>query len=133
MTIPEAVSLVLQAGTYAKGGEIFVLDMGKPVKILTLAEQLIELSGYVPYKEIDIKITGLRPGEKLFEELLLEDEGLKVTENNLIFIATPSMYDFDTLKKQVKELDTVINSISDQDLIEMIHKIVPSFKHMPNE
>lgn len=89
MTIPEAVSLVLQAGLYAKGGEIFVLDMGKQVKIYDLAESLIKLKGYKPYTDIDIEIVGLRPGEKLYEEILMDEEGLEKTENKLIFIGKP--------------------------------------------
>lgn len=84
MTIPEAVSLVLQAGAYARGGEIFILNMGEPVKILDMAENLIRLSGYEPYKDIQIQFTGLRPGEKLFEELLMEEEGLQDTKNKRI-------------------------------------------------
>lgn len=89
MTIPEAVQLVIQAGAMAKGGEIFILDMGEPVKILDLAEKLIRLSGFEPYKDIDIKITGLRPGEKLYEELLLSEEGIKETNHNKIYIGHP--------------------------------------------
>lgn len=89
MTIPEAVSLVLQAGAYAKGGEIFVLDMGEPVKILDLAKNLILLSGHKPDEDIQIVFTGLRPGEKLYEEMLMDEEGLQDTENNLIHIGKP--------------------------------------------
>lgn len=86
MTIPEAVSLVLQAGAYAKGGEIFILDMGEPVKIDDLAKNLIRLSGYTLGVNMEIKYTGLRPGEKLYEELLMKEEGLQETDNKLIHI-----------------------------------------------
>ena len=104
MTIPEAVSLVLQAGTYARGGEIFVLDMGSPVKIDTLARNLIKLSGHKPDEDIMIQYTGLRPGEKLFEEKLMAEEGLKKTDNELIHIGCPIPFDTETFLEQLEEL-----------------------------
>ncbi len=104
MTIPEAVSLVLQAGTYAKGGEIFVLDMGSPVKIDTLARNLIRLSGFKPDVDIRIEYTGLRPGEKLYEEKLMAEEGLKRTDNELIHIGCPIPFDTDVFLEQLAEL-----------------------------
>lgn len=104
MTIPEAVSLVLQAGTYAKGGEIFVLDMGSPMKIDTLARNLIKLSGHRPDEDIRIEYTGLRPGEKLFEEKLMAEEGLKKTENELIHIGCPIPFDTETFLGQLEML-----------------------------
>ena len=104
MTIPEAVSLVLQAGAYAKGGEIFVLDMGKPVKILDLAKNLIKLSGFTPDKDIKIEFTGLRPGEKLYEELLMDEEGMKETQNKLIHIGKPIEFDDEKFTQQLSDL-----------------------------
>ena len=113
MTIPEAVSLVLQAGAFAKGGEIFVLDMGEPVKILDLAENLIRLSGYKPYTDIDIKFTGLRPGEKLYEELLMDEEGLQRTENRMIHIGKPIDIDTEFLQQSLATLERAMYENAD--------------------
>ena len=104
MTIPEAVSLVLQAGAYARGGEIFVLDMGEPVRILDLATNLIKLSGYRVGEDIEIKFTGLRPGEKMYEELLMSEEGLKTTDNKMIFIGKPIEFDEERFVQQLEKL-----------------------------
>ncbi len=128
MTIPEAVSLVLQAGAQAKGGEIFVLDMGKPVKILDLALNLIRLSGYKPYEDIDIQFTGLRPGEKLYEELLMSEEGLQSTENELIHIGKPIEFDEERFCQQLEELDELSRQDS-PDIKEKVMEIVPTY-HM---
>lgn len=126
MTISEAVSLVLQAGAFAKGGEIFVLDMGEPVKILDLAKNLIRLSGYIPYQDIEINFTGLRPGEKLFEELLMDEEGLKETANKLIHIGRPISFDE---KNFLRQLDTLYeNILTEPDNIrKLIQEIVPTY------
>ena len=126
MTIPEAVSLVLLAGTYAKGGEIFVLDMGEPVKITTLARNLIRLSGYTPDVDIKIEYTGLRPGEKLFEEKLMAEEGLKKTKNNLIFIGCPIPFDIDEFLKQLKGLMDAAYKNTD-DIKETVQKVVSTY------
>ena len=104
MTIPEAVSLVLQAGAYAKGGEIFILDMGDPVKIDDLARNLIKLSGYIPDVDIEIKYTGLRPGEKLYEEKLMAEEGMQKTANELIHIAKPIELDTEKFFRNIQNL-----------------------------
>ncbi len=127
MTVPEAVSLVLQAGANAKGGEIFVLDMGQPVKILTLAENLIKLSGYTPYKDIQIEFTGLRPGEKLFEELLMSEEGLTATENELIHIGRPIDIDEDELFDTLEEMRLVMYD-ENADIRNLVKKIVPTYQ-----
>ena len=127
MTIPEAVSLVLQAGAYAEGGEIFVLDMGDPVKIYDLAVNMIKLSNLEPYKDIDIVVTGLRKGEKLYEEKLMAEEGLKRTPNNLILIGKPIKFDEDKLLPSVIELIT--RSKKDEvDIKNEIKKLVPNYR-----
>ena len=127
MTIPEAVSLVLQAGAYAKGGEIFVLDMGEPVKIVDLAQNLIKLSGYKVGEDIEIKFTGLRPGEKMYEELLMNEEGLKKTANEMIFIGRPIEFDKDEFKAQLDKLAEIATNES-ADVREMIREIVPTYQ-----
>ena len=127
MTIPEAVSLVLQAGANAKGGEIFVLDMGKPVKILTLAENLIRLMGLTPYKDIQIKFTGLRPGEKLYEELLMSEEGLTATTNKLIHIGKPIDIDEELLFSVLENMHEVMYD-ENADVRQLVKQIVPTYK-----
>lgn len=128
MTIPEAVSLVLQAGAYCKGGEIFVLDMGKPVKILDLAKNLIRLSGYRVDEDIKIEFTGLRPGEKLYEELLMAEEGLTETANKLIHIGKPIEIDEMKFFVQLKELKEASNS-EDNDVRPLVQAIVPTYHY----
>ena len=127
MTIPEAVSLVLQAGAYAKGGEIFVLDMGEPVKIADLAKNLIRLSGYTLGVDMDIKYTGLRPGEKLYEELLVEEEGLQKTDNDLIFIGKPLVFDEEKFLADLGKLEEAIGE-ERFDVKEIVSQIVPTYK-----
>lgn len=127
MTIPEAVSLVLQAGADAKGGEIFVLDMGEPVKILDLAKNLIRLSGYRVDEDIKIEFTGLRPGEKLYEELLMSEEGLQETENKLIHIGQPIEFDENIFKDQLKRLSVLCKN-DEPEIRELVQEIVPTYK-----
>ena len=130
MTIPEAAALVLQAGANAKGGEIFVLDTGKPVKILTLAENLIRLSGYEPYRDIDIKFTGLRPGEKLYEELLMDEEGLRSTSNKKIYIGHPIQIKEEVLWQTLSEMKEVLAD-DHNDIRPLIKQLVPTY-HQPD-
>ena len=127
MTIPEAVSLVLQAGAYAKGGEIFVLDMGEPVKILDLARNLILLSGHKPDEDIQIVFTGLRPGEKLYEEMLMDEEGLQDTENNLIHIGKPIELDEEKFLDQLEKLKEYVVT-EPSDIREWVKEIVPTYQ-----
>ncbi len=130
MTIPEAVALVLQAGAYARGGEIFVLDMGEPVRILDLAKNLIRLSGYQEGEDMEIRITGLRPGEKLYEELLMDEEGLQETQNRLIHIGKPIRFDEERFLQQLDALKKAVENDSG-DVRRMVREIVPSY--MPSD
>jgi FlaA1/EpsC-like NDP-sugar epimerase len=131
MTIPEAVSLVMLAGTYAKGGEIFVLDMGSPVKIDTLARNLIRLSGFKPDVDIKIEYSGLRPGEKLYEEKLMAEEGLQKTDNDLIHIGHAVVFDADVFLEELKDLmeDAYKNQ---RDIKDRVQRIVSTY-HPANE
>ena len=126
MTIPEAVSLVLQAGAYAKGGEIFVLDMGQPMKIADLAANLIKLSGYKVGEDIEIKFTGLRPGEKMYEELLMDEEGLKKTANKMIFIGKPIDFDVKVFEEQLEQLKEYVVK-EPCDIREHVKAMVPTY------
>ncbi|MDK2946233.1 MAG: hypothetical protein PWQ85_1009 [Geotoga sp.] len=128
MTIPEAAQLVLQAGAYAKGGEIFVLDMGEPVKIVDLARDLIKLSGFEPDVDIKIEFIGLRPGEKLYEELLLAEEGLQKTRNSKIFVGKPQEIPYDELMDQLDRLRKAIELNDYEKLIKIIKEIVPTYR-----
>lgn len=130
MTIPEAVSLVLQAGYYAKGGEIFVLDMGQPVKIADMARNLIRLSGLEPDVDIKIEYSGLRPGEKLYEELLMDEEGLQETENKLIHIGKPIIMDDAQFVQQLKALEEACTGES-ADIKRLVSQIVHTYKYRP--
>ena len=131
MTIPEAVSLVLQAMSTAKGGEIFVLDMGEPVKIYDMAVKLIKLSGLEPNVDIQIKITGLRPGEKLYEELLMSEEGLQSTKNDKIYIAEPMKIDMKMIEKKLAELRDLLENCNNEqkdEIKKVIKEVVPTFR-----
>lgn len=128
MTIPEASQLVLQSGAMAKNGELFVLDMGKPIKILDLAENMIRLSGLEPYKDIDIIETGLRPGEKLYEELLVKSETLTKTDNDLIFVEKDEAIDMGELNERLSWLEEAIVNDDDEGMKAAMHRAVPTFK-----
>lgn len=132
MTIPEAVSLVLTAGSLAKGGEIFILDMGEPVKIRVLAENLIRLSGFKPYEDIKIEYTGLRPGEKLYEELLLNEEGITKTDNKKIYIGKPIEFDNESFFRHLTKLYYVAKHNNKDEVEKLIAEIVPTFHHAPH-
>ncbi|MBC8590119.1 polysaccharide biosynthesis protein [Lachnospiraceae bacterium NSJ-29] len=128
MTIPEAVQLVIQAGAMANGGEIFILDMGEPVKIMDLAKDLIRLSGFEPDVDIPIKVTGLRPGEKLYEELLLDEEGISNTKHDKIFIGKPTFTDYSLLLKSLDNLEALLKDGTQEELINQVKVIVPTYK-----
>lgn len=130
MTIPEAVSLVMQAGTYAKGGEIFVLDMGAPVKIDELARNLIKLSGYQPDVDIQVVYTGLRPGEKLYEEKLMAEEGMKRTENKLIHIGNPIPFDTNAFLEDLKQLMNAAYE-NEETICDIVEQMVPTYHPAP--
>jgi FlaA1/EpsC-like NDP-sugar epimerase len=128
MTIPEAAQLVIQAGAMAKGGEIFILDMGKPVKIVDLAKDLIRLSGFEPEVDIKIQFTGIRPGEKLFEELLTAEEGITSTKHSRIFVAKPNDIDV----KLLEELTHIVRErgsyLTRDEVIELLQTVIPTFR-----
>ena len=130
MTIPEAVGLILQAITYAEGGEIFVLDMGKPVKIYDLAVSLLKLSGYEPGVDIQIQFTGLREGEKLYEELLMQEEGLTATKHDKIFVSKPMNVKMEELERKLQILDKIKDE--DENLINQVKqtmkRVVPTYR-----
>ena len=128
MTIPEAVSLVLQAGAYAKGGEIFVLDMGEPMKIVDLAQNLIKLSGYRVGEDIEIVFTGLRPGEKMYEELLMDEEGLRQTANSRIFIGKQIEFDVSLFEKQLDNLGKMAK-LETEDIRPIIKEMVSTYQY----
>jgi FlaA1/EpsC-like NDP-sugar epimerase len=128
MTIPEATQLVLQAGSMGQGGEIYLLDMGEPVKIVTLAEELIRLSGFVPYEDIEIKFTGLRPGEKLYEELLIAGEGVKPTSHQQIMVAEATPIDRVALEEKLEELYRRQRDLDLPGVIAQLREIVPEFQ-----
>ena len=135
MTIPEACLLVLEAGSMGKGGEILIFDMGEPVKIVDLARRMIQLAGFIPDVDIAIKFTGLRPGEKLYEELLLSKENTIPTYHDKIMIAKVCKFDYDTVLPEIMELISLAHDIKDYAVVEKMKKIVPEYisKNSPYE
>ena len=127
MTIPEAVSLVMLAGTYAHGGEIFVLDMGSPVKIVDLARNLIRLSGFKPDEDIKIEYTGLRPGEKLYEEKLMAEEGLQKTDNDLIHIGKPLAFDEEAFLQKLEQLMEAAYGNKEDTIRKLVQETVSTY------
>ena len=130
MTVPEAVSLVLEAAYMGRNGRVFVLDMGKPVKILELAENLIKMAGFIPYKDIDIVFSGLRPGEKLYEELLMDEEGLMRTDNQKIFIGQPLKMDIESFFDELIRLKKDAYANDGDQMLRGLSRLVPTFHHM---
>ncbi|WZL81022.1 nucleoside-diphosphate sugar epimerase/dehydratase [Vallitaleaceae bacterium 9-2] len=128
MTIPEASQLVLQAGSMAQGGEIFILDMGEPVKIVNLAEDVIRLSGYEPYEDIPIVFTGLRPGEKLYEELLMDEEGIRDTAHDKIHVGQPMDINHQALVTKIREFEASIQAMDDEAIKVKMQEFVPTYK-----
>ena len=133
MTIPEACQLVLEAGAMGNGGEIYIFDMGEPVKILDLAKKMIRLAGFIPDKDINIKIIGLRPGEKLFEELLNDTSKTLPTHNTKIMIAQDNYSDFEEVKESIVELIGITKKHSNLEVVAQMKRIVPEFKSMNSE
>lgn len=131
MTIPEAAQLVIQAGAMAKGGEIFILDMGKPVKIVDLAEDLIRLSGFEPHEDIKIEFTGIRPGEKLYEELLTAEEGTTSTTHSRIFVAKPNGINSQVLEELVFEISQRGSKFTKEEVVTLLQKVLPQFRKQP--
>jgi FlaA1/EpsC-like NDP-sugar epimerase len=131
MSIPEAVRLVMQAGAMASGGDVFVLEMGEPVRIFDLAEQMIRLSGLIPGQDIEINITGLRPGEKLFEELLIDGDNIRPTKHPKIFCAFEHKFTWGQLQPMLQELFAFASSQDIPHLIQQLQRLVPEYKPDP--
>jgi len=133
MTISEACQLVIEAGAMGNGGEVFIFDMGEAVKIIDLAKKIIRLAGYTPYKEIDIKVIGLRPGEKLYEELLNEKSSTLPTYNDKIMIAKVETYSYDDINKQILELINLASDENKNETVKKMKEIVPEFLSMNSD